>query len=144
MANMKKDVEEFLARFSDYQQVKVECRHPGGLLQSIVIPEWKWEVISMDFITGFPRIARHHDSFMVDVDALTKIAHFIPMKTTYSTSDVAQVFIRDIVRLHGVQKKIVSDRDAKFTFNFWKELFACFGGDLSFSTTYHPHTDGKV
>jgi hypothetical protein len=101
--------------------VKAECKHPGGLLQPIAIPEWKWEVISMDFITGFPKTVRQHDSIMVVVDRLTKVAHFIPVKSTFSASDVAQVFIRDVVRLHGVPKKIVSDRDAKFTSKFWKE-----------------------
>ena len=92
----------------------------------------------MDFITGFPKTCRNHDSIMVVVDKLTKVAHFIPVKTTYSDSDVAQVFIRDVVRLHGVPKNIVLDRDAKFTSKFWKELFVGFGTELAFNTTYHP------
>jgi transposase InsO family protein len=87
---------------------------------------------------------RQHDSIMVVVDRLTKVAHFIPVKSTYSASEVAQVFIREIVRLHGVPKKIVSDRDAKFTSKFWKELFAGLGTELAFSTTYHPQTDGQT
>jgi len=77
---------------------------------------------------------------MVAVDRLTKVAHFVPMKTTYSTNDVAQAFIKEIIRLHSVLKKIMSDRDAKFTSIFWKELFAFLGIDLSFSTTYHLQT----
>jgi len=75
---------------------------------------------------------------MVVVDWLTKVAHFIPVKSTYLVSDVAHVFIRDIVRLHGVPRKIVSDRDAKFTSKFWKELFAGLGTELAFNTTYYP------
>jgi len=77
----------------------------------------------MDFITlGFLRTSRQHDSIMVVVEMLTKVTHFIPVKSTYSASDIAQVFIRDIVRLHGVLKNIVSEKDAKFTCKFWKEL----------------------
>ena len=78
-----------MARCLDCQMVKAECRHPVGLSHAIAIREWKWEVISMDFITGFPRTSRQHDSIMVVVDRLTKVAHFIPVRTTYSTSDVA-------------------------------------------------------
>eukprot|EP00253_Pinus_taeda_P027012 PITA_27012 len=103
---------------SRWIQVKAKCKHPGGMLQPIAIPEWKWEVISMDFITGLLRTVRHHDSIMVIVDRLTKAIHFIPMKSTFSASDVAHVFIRDVVRLHRVSTKIVLDKDAKFTSKF--------------------------
>lgn len=135
---MKRDVAEFVARCFNFQQVKEECKHPSGLLQLILIPEWKWEVISMDFITGLPKTVKQHDSIMVIVDRLTKVTHFIPVKSTFSASDVAKVFIRDVVRLHGVPKKIVSDRDAKFNSKFWKELFTGLGIELAFSTTYYP------
>jgi len=91
----------------------------------------------MDFIIGFPTTVRQHDSIMVIVDRLTKVSHFIPMKSTFLTSDVAHVFIRDVVRLHGVPNKIVSNSDAKFTSMFWKELFASLGTKLAFSTIYH-------
>jgi len=142
--NMKKGTTKFVARCFNYQEVKAECKHPGGLLQPITIPEWKWEVVSMDFITSFPRTSRQHDSIMVVVERLTKVAHFIPMKSTYSTSDVAQLFIKDVVRLHGVTKNIVSDRDAMFTSNFWKESFTFLGTKLAVSTTYNPQTDGQT
>ena len=98
----------------------------------------------MDFIIGFLRIVRQHDSIMVIVDRLTKVAHFIPVKPMFSTSDVAHVFIRDVVKLHGVLKKIVLDKDAKFTSKFWKELFTGLGIELAFSTSYHPNTDGQI
>jgi len=109
-----------------------------------MIPEWKWEFISMDFITGFPRTVRQHDSIMVVVDKLTMVAIFIPVKSTLSASDVAQVFIRDVVKLDGVLKKIVSNKDAKLTSKFLKDLFAGLGIDLAFSTTYHHQIDGKT
>ena len=80
---------DFMAICLDYQQVKIECKHLGGLLQSISIPEWKWEVISMDFITGLSRKSRQNDSIMVIVDGLKKVVHFIQVNTMYSTGDVA-------------------------------------------------------
>ena len=79
----------FVTRFLDCQRVKAECKHPSGLLQPILIPEWKWAVISIDFITSFPRTSRQHDYIMVVVDKLTKVVHFILLKSTYSTNDVA-------------------------------------------------------
>ena len=94
-----------------------------------------------DFITGLSRTVRRHDSIMVVVDRLTKVAHFIPMKPIFSSSHVAQVFIRDVVILHGFIRNIVSDRGEKFTSMFWKELFAGLGADLAFSTTYHLHIE---
>lgn len=87
--NMKKEVAEFMTRCLDCQQVKVECKHPSGLLQPIVIPEWKWKVISMYFITSLQRAMKKHDFIMVMVDRLRKVAHFIPVKTTYLVSEVA-------------------------------------------------------
>ena len=101
----------------------------------ITIPEWKWEVISMDFITGFPKTVKQHDFIMVIMDMLTKVAHFIPVKSILSFNDVAQRFIRDVVRLHFVPKKIVLVRDVKFTSKFWKELFVGFGTKLAFRKT---------
>lgn len=86
---------EFAARCLDCQQIKVECKHPSGLLQPIAIMEWKWEVISMYLITGIPRTVKQHDSIMVVVDSLSKVAHFIPVKNTYSSSEVAHVHKRD-------------------------------------------------
>ena len=95
----------------------------------------------MDFITVLSRKSRQHDSIMVVLDRLTKVAHFIPVKFTYLTSDVAQVFFRDVVRLHGVPRNIMSDINAKFTSKFWKELYASLGTKLAFNTTYHPQTE---
>jgi transposase InsO family protein len=98
----------------------------------------------MDFITGLPRIGKQHDSIMVVVDKLMKAAHFIPLKTTHKAANVVDIFMREITRLHGVPKTIVSDRDPKFTSKFWKGLFKGFRTNLNFSTTYHPKSDGKT
>ena len=131
-----------MARCLDCRQVKAECKNLGRLLQPILIPKWKWEVISMAFITGLQRTVRQQDSIMVVVNKLSKVAHFIPVKTTYSASEVAQVFIKETLRLHGFLKNIISNKDAKFTSKFWKELFACLGTKLAFSTSYHPQKSG--
>jgi hypothetical protein len=111
-------------------------------LQPLPIPEWKWDVVTMDFITGFPRTSKQHDSIMVVVDKLTKAAHFIPLKTTHRAAYVADIFLKEVARLHGIPKTIVFDRDPKFTSNFWKGLFKGFRMNLNFSTTYHPESDG--
>ena len=96
----------------------------------------------MDFITELPMTWRQNDSIMVVVDKLTKEAHFRPVNSTYKTDSIAKIFMKDIFKLHGCPKSIVSNRDAKFTSNFWKGLFADLGTKLNFSTTYHPQTDG--
>jgi hypothetical protein len=78
------------------QKVKAEHRHPAGLLQPLSIPKWKWEVVTMDFITGLPRTSKKHDSIMVVMDKLTKASHFIPLKTTHKESYVADIFMREV------------------------------------------------
>jgi hypothetical protein len=126
------------------QRVKAEHRHPTGLLQPLPILEWKWEVVTMDFITKFPRTSKHHDSIMVVVDKLTKAAHFIILKTTHKSTNADDIYMRKVARLHGISKAIVSDRDPKFTSKFWKGLFKGFRINMNFSTTYHPESDGKT
>ena len=112
---MKKDMAEYISRCMKCQQVKVEHQHPTGLLQPLPVPEWKWEVISMDFITRFPMTWRQHDSIMFVVYKLTKVTHFIPVKSMHKTDDIANIFMKEIFKLHGLPKEIVSDRDVKFT-----------------------------
>lgn len=126
------------------QRVKVEHQHPAGLLYPHAIPEWKWDVILMDFIVGLPLTARQHDAIMVIVDKLTKVAHFSLMSSSYNVDSVARVFLHDIVQLHGVPKKIISDRDPVFTLAFWTALQQALGTQLNFSTTYHLETDGQT
>jgi len=87
-------------------------------LQPYEIPKSKWEVISTDFIVGLPITSRRHDSIFVVVEMLTKSTHFIPVKTTYKVPEIAKLFIDEIMRLHGVPRKIILDRGATFTRNF--------------------------
>jgi hypothetical protein len=117
---MKKEIVEYIARCMECQKVKAEHRHPVGLLQPLPIPEWKWEVVIMDFIIGLPRTSKQHNSIMVVVDKITKAAHFIPLKTTHKATDVVDIFLNKVAHLHGIPKTIVSDRDPKFTSNFCK------------------------
>lgn len=98
----------------------------------------------MDFIIGFLRISRKHDSIMVVVDMLIKVYHFIVVKYENLASEIAHIFIREIVRLHGVPNNTILDRDVKFTSRFWKELFAGLGTKLAFSTAYDLQTDRQT
>ncbi|KAE8707211.1 hypothetical protein F3Y22_tig00110386pilonHSYRG00027 [Hibiscus syriacus] len=140
---IKKDISDFVARCLTCQQVKAEHQHPSGLLQPIKIPEWKWERITMDFVTGLPMTLSKKDSVWVIVDRLTKSSHFIPVRVNYTLDKLARLYISEIVRLHGVPLSIISDRDPRFTSRFWKALHTALGTRLDYSTSFHPQTDGQ-
>nr|GFC55389.1 transposon Ty3-I Gag-Pol polyprotein [Tanacetum cinerariifolium] len=99
-------------------RVKIEHQRASGLLQQLDIPIWKWDKISMDFITGLPQTQRRHDAIWVVVDRLTKSTHFLPIRKDYSVSRLAEIFQQEIVRLHGTPSAIVSDRDPRFASRF--------------------------
>ena len=139
---MKKDALEFTKQCLICQKTKAERIKLPGLLHPLDIPSMKWECISMDFVTGLPAVSGGYDSIFVVIDKLTKVAHLLPVKKTFSAIDIARVFIKEIVRLHGFPRRIISDRDAKFTSKFWKALFESVGIELNISTTYHPEFDG--
>ncbi|GJU73898.1 retrotransposon protein, putative, ty3-gypsy subclass [Tanacetum coccineum] len=139
-SGMKRD---FVSKCLTCQQVKIEHQRASGLLQPLEIPVWKWDEISMDFVTGLPRTQRKHDAIWVVVDRLTKSAHFLPIRKDYPVSKLAEMFQQEIVRLHGTPSAIVSDRDPRFTSRFWKGLQKAWGTRLKFSTTFHPETDGQ-
>ena len=115
-----------------------EGRAPAGLLQPLPIPEWKWDKLGMDFTMGLPRTRSGYDSIWVVVDCLTKVAHFIPVKTTYTSAKLAKIYMTRIVCLHGVLRAIVSDRGTQFTSKFWNQLHETLGTRLEFSTAFHP------
>ena len=98
------------------------------------IPEWKWEDVTIDFVGGLPRTVGHYDSVWVIVDRYTKSAHFLPVRSTYTMEQYAELYVREIVRLHGVPRSIVSDRDPIFTSMFWGALQRAMGTQLKFST----------
>ncbi|KAA0067821.1 reverse transcriptase [Cucumis melo var. makuwa] len=113
--------------YQDLKRVKAPRQKPAGLLQPLSVPEWKWENVSMDFITGLPRTLRGFTVIWVAVDRLTKSAHFVPGKSTYTASKWAQLYMSEIVRLHGVPVSFVSDRNARFTSKFWRGLQTAMG-----------------
>ncbi|GJR08089.1 putative reverse transcriptase domain-containing protein [Tanacetum coccineum] len=138
------EVRSFLGLAGYYRRfVKIEHQRASGLLQPLEIPVWKWDEISMDFVTGLPRTQRKHDAIWVVVDRLTKSAHFLPIRKDYPVSKLAEMFQQEIVRLHGTPSAIVSDRDPRFTSRFWKGLQKAWGTRLKFSTAFHPETDGQ-
>jgi hypothetical protein len=140
--DMKRDVTEYISLCNTCQRVKAEHQRPAGLLQPLKIPEWKWEEIGMDFIVGLPRTQAGYDLIWIIVDQLTKVAHFIPVKTTYSGAELAKLYMSRIMCLHGVPKKIVLDRGSQFTSMFWEKLHESMDTKLNFSSAYHSQTDG--
>ena len=98
----------------------------------------------MDFVTHLPRTSRKHDAIWVIVDRLTKSAHFLAVRMTFTLEGLCRLYIREIVRLHGVPVSIVSDRDSRFTAQFWKSFQKAMGTQLSMSTAFHPQTDGQI
>ena len=95
----------------------------------------------MDFVTHLPRTSQKHDAVWVIMDRLTKLAHFLVVRMTFTLEEFCKLYIREIVRLHGVPVSIVSDRDPRFTAQLWKSLQRAMGTQLSMSTTFHPQTD---
>ena len=134
----KRDVIEYVSKCLTCQQVKVEHQVPTGLLNPLPIPQWKCDNITMDFLTQ-----QKHDSVWVIVDKLTKSVYFIPIRMDYSMDRLAELYVKKIVRLHGVPLSSVLDRDPHFTSRFWKELKSALGTRLNFSTAFHPQIDGQ-
>uniref|UniRef100_A0A151U031 Glycerol-3-phosphate dehydrogenase [NAD(+)] n=1 Tax=Cajanus cajan TaxID=3821 RepID=A0A151U031_CAJCA len=134
---MKKDITKFVTECHICQTNKYQTLAPGGLLQPLPILTQIWTDLSMDFIGGLPK-ALGKDTILVVVDRLSKYAHFLPLSHPYSTQEVAQVFIQEVVRLHGFPESIVTDRDKLFLSQFWSELFKSAGTKLKYTSAYHP------
>ncbi|GKC43491.1 reverse transcriptase domain-containing protein, partial [Tanacetum coccineum] len=124
-------------------KVKAKYQKPSGLLQQPKIPEWKWEKITIDFVSGLLITPRGYKSIWVIVDRLTKSAHFLPMKKTDSMEKLTQLYLKEVICRHGVPISIISDQDSRFASEFWRSLQKALGTDVNMSTTYHPETDGQ-
>jgi hypothetical protein len=143
-SNMKVDIAKYVAECDTCHRMKASHLKSAGVLQPLSIPMWKWDGVSMDFIVGLPLTARKKDSIWVIVDRLTKTAHFIVVHTTYSVQQYAELYIDQIVRLHGIPKTIISHRETQFVARFWEQLHECLGTKLIRSSSYHPQTDGQT
>ena len=135
---MKRHIGDFVQQCLTCQQIKDEHQKPAGLLQPLEVAEWKWVHVTMDFVTHLPRTQGRNDVVWVIVDRLTKSAHFLAVRMTFTLEEFFQLYIREIVRLHGVPISIVSDRDPRFTTHFWKSYRKAMGTQLTMTTTFHP------
>jgi hypothetical protein len=127
---MKREIAKYVSECDTCQRVKASHLKVSGTLQPLPIPSWKWEDISVDFIIGLPNTSQKHDSIWVIIDRLTKVAHFLPVHTTYTTKKYAKIYLEQIIRLHGALKTIISDRGAQFIACFWEQLQSSLGTKL--------------
>ncbi|GJT04833.1 putative reverse transcriptase domain-containing protein [Tanacetum coccineum] len=141
--NMKVDIASYVSKCLTYAKVKAEHQRPSGLLVQPAIPEWKWDKITMDFITKLPKSSQGFDTIWVIVDRLTKSAHFLPIRENNPMDKLARLYLNRIVARHGIPVSIICDRDGRFTSNFWRSFQKALGTDLSMSTAYHSETDGQ-
>ena len=140
---LKEDVMTWV-RTCDTCQRNKSSRLTKGLLVPLAIPQRAWDSIGMDLITQLPVTKSGHDAIVVFVDRLTKMVHFAPTHTTVTAEQFAKLFVREVWRLHGLPKEIVSDRDPRFTSVFWQEVMRLVGTKQSMSTAFHPATDGQT
>nr|GEW64792.1 putative reverse transcriptase domain-containing protein [Tanacetum cinerariifolium] len=141
--NMKADIATYVSKCLTCVKVKAEHQKPSGLLQQPEILVWKWEMITMDFVSGLPRTPSGYDTIWVIVDRLTKSAHVLPMKKTDSMEKLMRLYLKEIVCRHGVPISFISDRDSHFMSRFWRSFQEALGTNLDMSTAYHPQTDSQ-
>ncbi|GJW84133.1 putative reverse transcriptase domain-containing protein [Tanacetum coccineum] len=141
--NMRADIATYVSKCLIWLRVKVEHQKPSGLLVRPEIPKWKWDNITMDFVTKLPRTQSGNDTIWVIVDRLTKSAHFLPMRETNPMDKLARLYLKEVVARHGIPVSIICDRDPRFTSNFWRSFQKAMGTRLDMSTAYHPETDGQ-
>jgi hypothetical protein len=140
---MNADIRKYVAKCDICQRNKSENVLTPRLLHPLHIPNQKWEEISMDFIEGLP-ISEGKDKILVVVDRLTKYAHFIGVRKTYFAKKTAEIFCKNVYKLHGFPKVIIGYRDAKFKGNFWREFCKQIETSLNMTSTYHPQTNGQT
>ena len=141
---MKPMIRNYVRKCERCQKSKPRNKNLPGLQQPLPVPMAPWEEVSIDFMTKLPRSQRGNDMLMVVVDRLSKQAHFIPVKESYGATEIAEIYHNKIFKHHGIPKAIVSDRDPRFTADFWKELWKSIGTQLRMSTADHPQTDGQT
>ncbi|GJS32037.1 putative reverse transcriptase domain-containing protein [Tanacetum coccineum] len=140
---MKANIATYVSKCLSYAKVKAEHQRPSGLLVHPEIPQWKWDNITMDFVTKLPKSSQGYDTIWVIVDRLTKSAIFMPMRETDPMDKLARMYLKEVVTKHGIPVSIICDRDPRFASNFWRSLQKALGTSLDMSTAYHPQTDGQ-
>ncbi|GJV35387.1 putative reverse transcriptase domain-containing protein [Tanacetum coccineum] len=140
---MKAEIATYVSKCLTCAKVKVEYQKPSGLLVQPEIPQWKWENITMDFVTKLLKTTAGQDTIWVIVDRLTNSTHFLPIREDDMLEKLTRQYLKKVVSKHGVPVSIISDRDGKFTSHFWKSLNKALGTQLDMSTIYHPQTDGQ-
>nr|GEU71996.1 putative reverse transcriptase domain-containing protein [Tanacetum cinerariifolium] len=141
--NMKTDIATYVSKCLTCAKVKAEHQRPLGLLVQPAIPEWKWDNITMDFITKLPRSSQGFDTIWVIMDRLIKSAYFLPIRENDPLDKLARLYLNRIISRHGIPVSIIFDHDGRFTSNFWKSFQKDLGTELSMSTAYHPETNGQ-
>ncbi|GKF72650.1 reverse transcriptase domain-containing protein, partial [Tanacetum coccineum] len=140
---MKADIATYVSKCLMCAKVKAEHQRPSGLLVQPEIPHWKWDNITMDFVTKLPKSSQGYDTIWVIVDRLTKSAIFTPMRETDSMEKLARMYLKEVVTRHGIPVSIIYDRDPRFASNSRRSLQKALGTNLDMSTAYHPQTDGQ-
>ncbi|GJZ00085.1 putative reverse transcriptase domain-containing protein [Tanacetum coccineum] len=141
--NMKTDIATYVSKCLTCLKVKAKHQKPSGLLVQPEIPQWKWDNITMDFVTKLPGTSSGYDTIWVIVDHLTKSAHFLLMKENDSIDRLARLYLKEVVTRHGILVSIICDRDLRFTSNFWRAYQKAMGTRLDMSMAYHPQTNRK-
>src|SRR3954464_8743586 len=141
---MKREIAQFIAECNVCRRIKAEHQRPAGTLQPLPIPEWKWEKVSMEFITGFPKTQKRNDAIFVFIDRLSKVAHFLPIRESITASQLADLYVSRVLSLHVVPLEINFDRGSLFTSRFWQSFQNAMGTHLSFSTGFHLQSSGQV
>lgn len=141
---MDEFIRQYVTSCDACQRNKPSQQAKMGQLQPLPIPTRPWQQVSMDLITQLPRSRSGNDAIVVFVDKLTKMVHYVATTTTVTAPKLAMIFMREVVRLHGVPESILSDRDPRFTAHFWKAFWTQLGTTLKMSTAYHPQTDGQT
>ena len=134
---MRQDVQEYVRTCDTCLHVKYKQKSPAGLLQSLPIPEQKWQSVSMDFIIELPLTIRGHTDIVVFVDQLTKMVRLTPLRTDFSASNVIDLLISQVFRHHGLPTKLVTDRDTRFTSAFFRRLTEKWEVKQKMSTSFH-------
>ncbi|GJU69911.1 putative reverse transcriptase domain-containing protein [Tanacetum coccineum] len=141
--NMKADIATYVSKCLTCAKVKAEHQRPSGLLVQPKITEWKWDNITMDFVTKLPKSSQGYDTIWVIVDRLTKSAIFVPMRETDPMDKLARMYLKEVVTRHGIPLSIICNRDPRFASNFWRSLQNALGTNLDMSTVCHPQIDGQ-